>query len=222
MCKGGYEMWKKTLASLFIGTSIIAVSSIGHSASAVNATALTTTTKTEQTIKTEHVTKPEQTPKAETPKVEKTPKAEQQTAETKQLPKEEKKVDISKYQVINPEKNAYSTEDKVIFINGKAPSGTSIGIKLYGTTDLTRKSFNLLKLPGKDDYIEVLDETVKAGNMGFFDKQLDLVTGINKVIIDFGVDGVPSVEKIIYVKVPETGTNAKEVKLTNIIEDILK
>lgn len=221
MCKGGYEMWKKTLASLFIGTSIIAISSAGHSAP------LTTTTKVEQTIKTEQVTKPEQTPKAEqvpkaeTPKVEKTPKVEQQTTETKQLPKEEHKVDISKYQVINPEKNAYSTEDKVIFINGKAPSGTSIGIKLYGTTDLTRKSFNLLKLPGKDDYIEVSDETVKAGNMGFFDKQLDLVTGINKIIIDFGVDGVPSVEKIIYVKVPEMGTDTKEVKFTDIIE-ILK
>ena len=208
MCKGGYGMWKKTLASLFIGTSIIAISS----------TALanpTNPTNSVNTIKVEQATKPEQPPK-----VEQTPKVEQST-ETKQLTKAEQKNDISKYQVINPEKDAYSTEDKVIFINGKAPSGTSVVIKVYGTTDLTRKSFNLLKLPSKNDYIEVFNETVKAGNMGFFDKQLDLVTGINKIIIDFGVDGVPTVEKIVYVKVSEMGTDTKEVKLTDIIQ-ILK
>jgi len=205
MCKGGYGMWKKTLASLFIGTSIIAISS----------TALANPTNTVNTIKVEQTTKPEQLPK-----VEQTPKVEQPT-ETKQLTKVDQKNDISKYQVINPEKDAYSTEDKVIFINGKAPSGTAIVIKVYGTTDLTRKSFNLLKLPTKNDYIEVFNETVKAGNMGFFDKQLDLVTGINKIIIDFGVDGVPTVEKIVYVKIPEMGAETKEVKLTDMIQ-ILK
>jgi len=205
MCKGGYGMWKKTLASLFIGTSIIAISS----------TALANPTNTVNTIKVEQTTKPEQLPK-----VEQTPKVEQPT-ETKQLTKADQKNDISKYQVINPEKDAYSTEDKVIFINGKAPSGTAIVIKVYGTTDLTRKSFNLLKLPTKNDYIEVFNETVKAGNMGFFDKQLDLVTGINKIIIDFGVDGVPTVEKIVYVKIPEMGAETKEVKLTDMIQ-ILK
>lgn len=198
-------MWKKTLASLFIGTSIIAISS----------TALANPTNTVNTIKVEQTTKPEQLPK-----VEQTPKVEQPT-ETKQLTKVDQKNDISKYQVINPEKDAYSTEDKVIFINGKAPSGTAIVIKVYGTTDLTRKSFNLLKLPTKNDYIEVFNETVKAGNMGFFDKQLDLVTGINKIIIDFGVDGVPTVEKIVYVKIPEMGAETKEVKLTDMIQ-ILK
>ncbi|HAE91457.1 hypothetical protein [Tissierella praeacuta] len=198
-------MWKKTLASLFIGTSIIAISS----------TALANPTNTVNTIKVEQTTKPEQLPK-----VEQTPKVEQPT-ETKQLTKADQKNDISKYQVINPEKDAYSTEDKVIFINGKAPSGTAIVIKVYGTTDLTRKSFNLLKLPTKNDYIEVFNETVKAGNMGFFDKQLDLVTGINKIIIDFGVDGVPTVEKIVYVKIPEMGAETKEVKLTDMIQ-ILK
>lgn len=198
-------MWKKTLASLFIGTSIIAISS----------TALANPTNTVNTIKVEQTTKPEQLPK-----VEQTPKVEQST-ETKQLIKADQKNDISKYQVINPEKDAYSTEDKVIFINGKAPSGTAIVIKVYGTTDLTRKSFNLLKLPTKNDYIEVFNETVKAGNMGFFDKQLDLVTGINKIIIDFGVDGVPTVEKIVYVKIPEMGAETKEVKLTDMIQ-ILK
>lgn len=166
-------MWKKVLTSLFICFSLLAISSVGHSA------ALTNTTKTDH------------------------------------------KVDISKYQVINPEKNPYSTEDKVAFINGKAPSGTSIVIQVYGTTDLTRKNFDLLKLPTEDDYIEVFADTVKSGNMGFFDKQLDLVTGINKIVIDFGVEGVPSVEIIIYVKPPEVGKNTKEVKLTDII-DILK
>ncbi len=165
-------MWKKILASLFIGASLLAISSVGYSA------ALTNTTKVEQ------------------------------------------KVDISKYQVINPEKDAYSTEDKVAFINGKAPSGTSIVIKVYGTTDLTRKNFNLLKLPSEDDYIEIFAETVKSGNLGFFDTQLDLVTGINKIVIEFGVDGVPSHEIIIYVKPLENGNSTKEVKLTDIIQKL--
>ncbi|WP_313756684.1 hypothetical protein [Tissierella sp.] len=207
-------MWKKTLASLFIGTSIIAISSTAL-ANPTNIGNPTNTGNPTNIIKVDQTTKPEQLPK-----VEQTPKVEQST-ETKQLTKAEQKNDISKYQVINPEKDAYSTEDKVIFINGKAPSGTSIVIKVYGTTDLTRKSFNLLKLPTKNDYIEVFNETVKAGNMGFFDKQLDLVTGINKIIVDFGVDGVPTVEKIVYVKIPEMGAETKEVKLTDMIQ-ILK
>lgn len=162
-------MWKKILVSLFIGASLLAISSVGH-------------------------------------------------AKTMNTTKAEQKVDVSKYQVINPEKYSYSTEDKIAFINGKAPSGTSVVIQVYGTT---RKNFDLLKLPTEDDYIEVLTETVKSGNMGFFDKQLDLVTGINKIIVNFGVEGVPMVEIIVYVKPPESSNNSKEVKLTDIIQ-ILK
>lgn len=178
MCKGGLKMWKKILASLFIGVSLLAISSTALA----NPTNSTSTTKVEQAAKTEQ------------------------------------KVDISKYQVINPEKSPYSTEDKVAFINGKAPSGTSIVIQVYGTT---RKNFDLITLPTEDDYIEVFTDTVKSGNMGFFDKQLELVTGINKIVINFGVDGVPTVEIIVYVKTPEAGNNTKEVKLTDILQ-ILK
>lgn len=165
-------MWKKILASLFIGASLLAISSVGYSA------ALNNTTKAEH------------------------------------------KVDLSKYEVINPEKSPYSIEDKVVFINGKAPSGTSIVIQVYGTT---RKNFDLITLPTEDDYIEVFTDTVKSGNMGFFDKQLDLVTGINKIIIKFQVEGVPSVEIIVYVKPAEVENNKKEVRITDInIIDILK
>lgn len=126
-------------------------------------------------------------------------------------------VDLSKYQIIKPEKRAYTIEEKVDFINGIAPAGTTITIEVYGTTDLTRKNFNLLTLPSEDDYIEVFTETITAGNSGTFSKQLELVTGINKVIINFGVEGVPSEEIIIFVN-PKT---IREVKRPDKLIDII-
>lgn len=166
-------MWKKLLASLFIGASILAISATGHGANTTEAT------------------------------------------------KVEQKVDLTKYQITSPEKNAYSTEDKVAFIHGKAPAGTSMTIQVFGTTDLTRKNFNLLKLPADDDYIEVFKETIKSGNMGIFDKQLDLVTGINKVIIKFDVEGVPPREFIIFVKTRENANVPKDVRFTEKLLDIM-
>lgn len=111
----------------------------------------------------------------------------------------EQKIDKTKYQLINPEKSSYSTEDKVVLISGKAPSGTSVSIEVYGTTDITKKNFNLDKLPSDKDYIEVFSESIKVGNMGLFQKQLNLVMGINKIIINYGVEEVPQEELIIYV-----------------------
>jgi hypothetical protein len=111
----------------------------------------------------------------------------------------EQKIDKTKYQLINPEKSSYSTEDKVVLISGKAPSGTSVSIEVYGTTDITKKNFNLDKLPSDKDYIEVFSESIKVGNMGLFQKQLNLVMGINKIIINYGVEEVPKEELIIYV-----------------------
>ncbi len=110
-------------------------------------------------------------------------------------------VDTSKYAVLNPEKTMYSTQDKVILINGKAPSGTEINLDVYGTRDINRSkdTFNLDNLPSVDDYVLKINEKVTSGNMGLFSKQLDLNNGINKIIIDFGVEGVEPVEIIVYV-----------------------
>lgn len=108
-------------------------------------------------------------------------------------------VDASNYEVLNPTKDSFSITDKVFLINGKAPTGTDVTIEVYGTTDLTKKSFNLDRLPEEDDYIEIFSETVTAGNMGFFQKQIDLVMGINKVVVDFDVEGIDSKEYIIFV-----------------------
>ena len=125
-------------------------------------------------------------------------------------------IDKSKYGLINPEKTAYTSKERVTFINGKAPAETKITIKVYGTTDLTRKNFNLHKLPKKDDYIEFYSGQVVAGNMGFFDKQLDLVSGINKIILNFNVEGVPNIEIIVYVQNDLTKA-AKRIKISDII-----
>ena len=129
----------------------------------------------------------------------------------------EQKVDITKYYLTEPTNEAYTIYDKITFINGKAPAGTSIAIEVYGTTDLTRKSFDLSKLPTAKDYIQVYKETIKAGNIGTFEKQLDLVTGINKIIIRFEVEGVQPIELIVLVKNPDTLSNIKESKFTDIL-----
>ncbi len=102
------------------------------------------------------------------------------------------------YDIIKPDKKSYSSSDKVVLINGKAPSGTEVTIEIYGTTDLTRRNFNLDNLPLAEDYILIHTDSVISGNMGFFQKQLDLVRGINKINIDFGVEGVANKEIIVY------------------------
>lgn len=117
--------------------------------------------------------------------------------------KQEVKQDIAKnikaYQITHPDKEFSSKDDKIALINGKAPANTEIKITVYGTTDLTRKNFNLDKLPSEKDYIEISSETIKAGNTGFFQKQMDLVMGVNKIVISFEVEGVDAKEYIIYV-----------------------
>lgn len=104
----------------------------------------------------------------------------------------------AQYQIIKPDKNIYSSSERVVLINGKAPSGTEVTINIYGTTDLTRRSFNLERLPSEQDYILLVTEKVTSGNMGFFQKQLDLVRGINKIVIDFGLEGLDKSEFIVY------------------------
>ncbi|HZJ98917.1 MAG TPA: hypothetical protein VFC79_02870 [Tissierellaceae bacterium] len=108
-------------------------------------------------------------------------------------------LDTSKYEILNPTRNSFSITDKVYLINGKAPTGTEVTIDIYGTTDLTKKSFNLENLPLEEDYIEIFTETITSGNMGFFQKQIDLVMGINKLVIDFNLEGIPAMEYIIFV-----------------------
>lgn len=127
------------------------------------------------------------------------PAIKQEVTKETQTVKPSTKQDIKEYQITHPDKEFLSKDDKVALINGKAPANTEIIIKVFGTTDLTRKNFNLDKLPNEKDYIEISSETIKAGNTGFFQKQLELVTGVNKVVINFEVDGVEGREFIIYV-----------------------
>lgn len=135
-------------------------------------------------------------------------------------------IDSTKYEILNPEKSSFSTSDKVILINGKAPTGTEVTITVYGTTDLTKRNFNLEELPEEEDYIEIMSETVTSGNMGFFQKQMDLVLGINKIVVDFGIEGLPKRELIIYVydkaKAEASLTKPKGVKLMEVIPSLLK
>ena len=109
-----------------------------------------------------------------------------------------KNVDKNKYQVNVPEEALSSTGEKVAVVSGIAPEGTSIEIEVYGTTDLTGKKFNLNKLPKDSDYILISSETIKSGSLGF-GKEVELVNGINKIVVIFKVKGEPQEERIIYV-----------------------
>lgn len=182
------NMWKKILASFLICSALLTIGSISHATGETNV----------DIIK----------PKSEI------------SIEKKEIlidnSLENKKVDLSKYQVTSPEEKSYTSKDRIAFINGKAPSGTFITMEVYGTTDLTRKVFNLFKLPTDEDYIETYREEMEVGNMGFFDKQLELVTGINKIVINFNIKEVPSEEIIIFVE-PKAAKPNREVKLTDIM-----
>lgn len=183
MSKGGFSVWKKTIFSIFVLIFFVGISSVGYANPLNNKT--TTIIKTVETDTTDK-------------QVEKSDKIENVEL-TEKKDKIEKKPDKTKYHLTKPEKNSYSTENKIAFIHGRAPSGTSITIEVYGTTDLTRKGFDLLNLPEEVDYIEIFTETIKSGNMGLFDKQLNLISGINKIIINYGVEGIDPEIIIIYV-----------------------
>ena len=110
-----------------------------------------------------------------------------------------KDVDKNKYQVNVPEEALSSTGEKVAVVSGIAPEGTSIEIEVYGTTDLKKeKKFNLNKLPKDEDYILISSETIKTGSIGF-GKEVELVNGINKIVVVFKIKGEPQEERIIYV-----------------------
>lgn len=104
----------------------------------------------------------------------------------------------SEYEILNPEKDTFSTRNKVVLVNGKAPTDTKIVMDIYGTTDLTRKNFNLANLPKDEDYIKRLTEEVKAGNMGFFKKEIELILGVNKIVVKFDRTDIAE-EIVIYV-----------------------
>jgi|UPI0006B4B9A0 hypothetical protein len=107
------------------------------------------------------------------------------------------KVDISKYQVNVPKEDSSSSNKKTVLVSGNAPKDTSIVIDLYGAVDLTGENYTLAKLPKDDEYVLISSQTIKSGPAGF-GEEIELIMGINKVIVTFNVDGVPAVEKIIY------------------------
>ncbi len=109
-----------------------------------------------------------------------------------------RRTDRNRYQVTVPSEDAIATDKKTALISGKAPSGTNIVIEVYGTMDLTGKNFSLTNLPKSSDYILISKETIKAGQVGFA-KEVELVSGINKVVVIFRVNGVNTVEKVYYV-----------------------
>ena len=105
---------------------------------------------------------------------------------------------VNKYQVKAPEEGSLFTE-KVTVVSGRAPKGTDIIIEVYGTADLTGKNYTLTKLPKEEDYVLISSEIIKSGELGFA-KEIKLVTGINKIVVIFKVDGgPPSVKRIVYV-----------------------
>ncbi|WP_143037701.1 hypothetical protein [Acidilutibacter cellobiosedens] len=130
---------------------------------------------------------------------------------------------VHNYQVIEPKENSFATTEKVVLLSGKAPAGTTVEIKVLATTDLTRKNFNLNKLPEDKDYVSLFSDTIKVGDMGLFSKQLDLILGVNKIIVTFKIDSDHKVEKIIYVSdVSQAAESLEKIGGENITDIIVQ
>ncbi len=127
-------------------------------------------------------------------------------------------VDLSKYEIIQPSKTTVSTADKNLLVSGRSVSGTEVIIELYGTSDLTKKTYNLANLPADEDYILLLTEAIETGNMGYFQKQLVLVNGVNKIIVDFEHEEIIPTKILVYVydKMAPNQQIVKEVQISNI------
>lgn len=132
-----------------------------------------------------------------------------------------------KYQILSPEKEKYATTDKVVLLSGRAPEGTVVSIEVYATTDLTRKNFNLDTLPDANDYICIYDELLKVGKSGIFGKQLELLLGVNKIVVTFKTSkNSPVVEKIVYVtdlsQVKEAVDNMNDTAFSDLMKKSIK
>lgn len=103
----------------------------------------------------------------------------------------------SKYTLIAPEKESTSTTRNTTLISGKAPLGTEVTINVYGASNITGKKFSLKNMPEEDDYILISKQNIKSGVLGF-GEEVKLIKGINKIIVSFKVDGVESIQRIIY------------------------
>lgn len=103
----------------------------------------------------------------------------------------------SKYQVNTPKSGALSTTKGTILISGKAPRGTSVSIDVYGAADIRGRDYNLANLPKNSDYVFISKQNLKAGAAGF-GEEVKLIKGINKIVVSFKVNGVNSVQKIVY------------------------
>lgn len=106
-------------------------------------------------------------------------------------------VDSSKYQVILPEEVASAYKNKIVLVSGKAPAGTGITIELYGVVDLTGSKYSLVNLPNEDDYTLISTLDIESGPLGFAE-EIELIRGINKIIVKFNVEGVSPIERIVY------------------------
>ncbi|NLY10066.1 MAG: hypothetical protein GXZ11_09320 [Tissierellia bacterium] len=126
-------------------------------------------------------------------------------------------VDLSKYEIIHPTELTLTTSEKNLMVSGKAVSGTKVTIKLFGTSDAKKKHYDLNKLPPKEEYILLQEDIQKSGNMEFFQKQLVLVNGVNKIQLTFEDTRIAPVEILVYVSENTANdTVNKEIRISNV------
>lgn len=103
----------------------------------------------------------------------------------------------SKYQVNTPSKSSISTTKNTVLISGKAPRETEISIDVYGAANIRGRNYSLKNLPENEDYVLISKQNISSGAAGF-GEEVKLIKGINKIVVSFKVDGVDSVQRIIY------------------------
>lgn len=132
--------------------------------------------------------------------------------------------DSDKYQIIKPEKDMFASSEKIVLLSGKAPDGTNVTIEVFGTTDMTRKNYNLSNLPNEKDYIRRYSKDIKVGRFGYFSEELDLILGVNKIVVTFkNADDEVVGQKIVYVSdLDEASKSVKDISNKKLSDEIIE
>ena len=136
------------------------------------------------------------------------------------------------FKVTKPDQDIYSTIDETLFINGSAPKNANVEIKHY-LKDISFKDFESYKdkYPKLDDfkkhfeeevikddgYEELSKTSISVGSLGIFSKKLNLMGGVNKIVISDGAKA----EKVFYIYLSDADNISKSISLMKTI-DLIK
>ena len=119
------------------------------------------------------------------------------------------------FRVSKPDQDIYSTIDEALFINGSAPKNANVEIKHY-LASVSYKDFEE-EMIKEDGYEELSKTSISVGSLGIFSKKLNLMGGVNKIVISDGAKA----EKVFYIYLSDADNISKSISLMKTI-DLIK